>query len=269
MEKQAFISYSRKDKTFAARLYEDLEFRGLPVWLDTRDIPAGEVWSREIEQAITACPFFLLLLSPHAVTSEYVRREYRFALAQSLKIIPLLVTPCEIPEDIAHRQYIDMSDYQQGLMRLIRVFPQDAFLQDRSVETLLNALKSSDRDNQSIALSLIAKGNIHEALEAVIAVLQDRDAEIRAMAAHALDKLNDPAAIPALLDALHDPVFDVRSAAGWALVHLGAAAVSPVIQVLRSDSGYNTRFMAYQVLVHIGGKEAGDAVRQYGAEFAP
>ena len=124
---KAFISYSRKDKTIAVKLHEDLEFRGLQTWLDLQDIPAGSQWSTEIEQAIVECPLFLLLLSPHAVVSEYVEKEYQFALEQQKTLLPILLQPCEIPAVINPIQYINLQNYGDGFKAAFECHPPSLF----------------------------------------------------------------------------------------------------------------------------------------------
>ena len=48
-----FISYARKDGTeLANRLLGDLKREGFEVWLDTREIPGGKTWTKEIEEAL-------------------------------------------------------------------------------------------------------------------------------------------------------------------------------------------------------------------------
>ena len=41
---EAFISYSRADSAFADKLGEDLEKRGIAVWIDRESIEGGAAW---------------------------------------------------------------------------------------------------------------------------------------------------------------------------------------------------------------------------------
>jgi hypothetical protein len=258
-----FISYARVDKAIATRLHQDLERRGLSAWIDLRDIIPGSEWSDEIEKAILDCNFFLILLSPRAAASDYVRKEYEFALEYHRTVIPVLIESCEIPEKLRPIQYVDLQDYRAGLSRLLSAIPEALFSKTRSVKSIMNDLKNTDPQIRISALNLIGFGQLNEVLTETINALHDTDYQVRSRAAYALDKLNNPAAIPALLEAMHDSSFDVRSSAGWALVHLGEQIVPPVIEILRDDPDRNARHMAYEVLLRIGSAEAMTAINQY------
>jgi len=63
-----FLSYGRADaKELADRLRADLESRDYEVWLDTKRIRGGTVWSEEIEDGLRSTQIAIALLSPHAV----------------------------------------------------------------------------------------------------------------------------------------------------------------------------------------------------------
>jgi hypothetical protein len=260
---RVFISYSRRDKTKAVRLYEDLKFRGLDAWIDFEDIQPGRAWSDEIGQAILDSSHFLLLLSPESVKSEHVRREYEFALEHGCDILPLLLERCDIPEPIAPLQYIDFDDYLKGLGRLLKLFPPEAFTKNQMLENIPAALKSSFKDIRTTVMVLIARGQMFEYTGALIEALGDSEVEVRAAAAWALGELKARTAASALLQAMHDPSADVRSNAGWALVYLGEWVVPQVIEILRDDSDGNARQMAFLVLSHIGSAAALKAIEQY------
>src|SRR5689334_14406463 len=150
-----FISYSRKDKVKAVRLYEDLKFRGLSAWIDFQDIQPGTAWSDEIGQAILESSHFLLLLSPEAIKSDYVRREYEYALEHNHDVLPLLLEPCQMPQPIARLQYIDFEEYQRGLDRLLKVFPADSYGKTHTANDVMDALKSSSAELRATAMVLV------------------------------------------------------------------------------------------------------------------
>ena len=228
-----------------------------------RDIPAGEAWAEEIESAILACPFFLLLLSPSSVESEYVKSEYTFALENRRKLIPIVVENCEMPGVIQPIQYIDCQDYETGLRKLLAVFPDDAFEREQTVDGLLSQLKNPNREIRMGALAYIWDAKIVETLDAVAALLKDSDAEVRASAAAALSQFKTIDALPHLLAALYDPSYEVRSNAGWGLVYLGRNVVPDVIRVLDDSSKPGAQEMAYQVLIRIATPEAKEAASRY------
>ena len=47
-----FLSYSRADRALGERLLTDLEQAGHAGWLDTTDIPGGEVWIKAIAEGL-------------------------------------------------------------------------------------------------------------------------------------------------------------------------------------------------------------------------
>lgn len=75
-----FISYSRTDITFVDRLEADLQARQFRTWVDRRRLEGGLDWLDQIQSAIDQCQMLVLVLSPDAAQSKYVRMEYRYAL---------------------------------------------------------------------------------------------------------------------------------------------------------------------------------------------
>lgn len=106
---KVFISYSRKDMDFARKLADDLEKAGFDVWWDISDLKGGDDWVRTIPSAIEASQYFIILLSPDSVASQWVEREYLHALNLRLKVIPLLIRPCSVPFALANINYIDFT----------------------------------------------------------------------------------------------------------------------------------------------------------------
>src|SRR5438045_2478351 len=89
-----FISYSRTDSEFVNRLEADLQARNFRTWVDRRKLEGGQNWLDELEKAIEHCDMLLVVLSPLAVTSDYVRMEYRFARSLGKVVIPLEYQIC-------------------------------------------------------------------------------------------------------------------------------------------------------------------------------
>jgi hypothetical protein len=124
---EAFISYARADaKAFAHRLKADLEAQGLRVWLDVSDMPSGDTFIAEIDRAIEAADYFLLVNTSGAILSPYCRDEWAKALEKAKPIIPLLLAGDydELPTE-AHARLNDARDfraeaeYAEQLSRLV------------------------------------------------------------------------------------------------------------------------------------------------------
>src|SRR5215213_777224 len=97
-----FISYRRTDSQFVDRLEVDLRVRGYQTWLDRIDLArqGGHSWKEELRKEIERAHVILLVVSPKAIESPYVRWEYIYALKLNKPLIPLLYLPCPdgIPE---------------------------------------------------------------------------------------------------------------------------------------------------------------------------
>ena len=90
MSQDIFISYSRRDQEFVTRLASDLDAQVAGVWFDQSDIQLGEKWHDEIMEGIRGCKAFILVLSPDAAESKYVREEVNKALELGKTIFPVI-----------------------------------------------------------------------------------------------------------------------------------------------------------------------------------
>jgi hypothetical protein len=118
---RVFVSYSRKDIDFARNLAGDLEKAGFETWWDISKLKGGDDWVRVIPAAIEASQYFVILLSPDSVISQWVEKEYLHALNLRLKIVPVMIRPCKTPFALANINYIDFnaSDPVTSLNKLL------------------------------------------------------------------------------------------------------------------------------------------------------
>ncbi len=82
----------------ASRVAEFLRSRGVAVWYSKTHIKAGQQWHDEIGRALERCDWFLVLLSPAAVQSHWVKRELLYALNDARyeeHIVPLNYQKCD------------------------------------------------------------------------------------------------------------------------------------------------------------------------------
>jgi hypothetical protein len=116
-----FISYSRKDSAFVRRLAGDLEKAGYDVWWDVSDLRGGDDWPRVIPTAIESSDYVIVVLSPNAVISEWVEKEYTQALALHKKIIPIMLARSSVPFALNTINYVNFStgDYADNLKKLL------------------------------------------------------------------------------------------------------------------------------------------------------
>ncbi|MBE2271177.1 MAG: SUMF1/EgtB/PvdO family nonheme iron enzyme [Anaerolinea sp.] len=70
-----FISYSKKDITFARHLRSRLQDAGFVVWMDETKLVPSERWWPTIERNIITCKAFIVIMSPNSKESDWVERE--------------------------------------------------------------------------------------------------------------------------------------------------------------------------------------------------
>lgn len=75
-----FISYSNKDEILARRLHADLQDKGVRCWFAPHDMKIGDKIRSCIDKAIHLQDKLLLLLSEHALASNWVEDEVETAL---------------------------------------------------------------------------------------------------------------------------------------------------------------------------------------------
>ena len=85
-----FISYSRKDRAFATRLFDALEASGRDAWLDAKDIPPTAEWMTEIERSIEGADAFVFIISPDSLRSEICARELDHAITHHKRLVPVV-----------------------------------------------------------------------------------------------------------------------------------------------------------------------------------
>lgn len=124
-----FVSYSRKDSDFVDQIEADLRAREFEVWVDRRELEAGQDWTDQLQIAIDGCMGVLLIMSPDALESEFVRMEYRYALSQKKRVLPVLFRPvARVPIDLNHIQWITSFEegYDEGLLKLLNNLAYDS-----------------------------------------------------------------------------------------------------------------------------------------------
>ena len=115
-----FMSYSRENISLQKKVLTGLRERGVPVWVDVEKlIPGSPAWEREIERAIRGAAGVIVLLSPDANNSEWVRREISFAEQNDKRIFPVLIDGDEddsIPLRLSSHQRVDLRrNFSSGL----------------------------------------------------------------------------------------------------------------------------------------------------------
>ncbi len=125
---RVFISHSTKDAKFVDGLVQRLRDHYITSWYAPRHMPGG-YFKSNIEQALRDCDWFLLVLSPEALESEWVKLEVDIAMADTRfknKVIPVLAHACDwasIHQFISRYQLFDyVLHATEAEMRLLRHF---------------------------------------------------------------------------------------------------------------------------------------------------
>ena len=87
-----FVSYARSDGlVFARRLRDWLEKKNINVWQDLVGMKGGEDFLLQIFKAIDQVKFLVLLMTPNALKSDAVKKEWRYARQRGVCVYPVLV----------------------------------------------------------------------------------------------------------------------------------------------------------------------------------
>ena len=129
MPEEIFLSHSSQDASFATRLAEVIRRHGVPVWYSPTNITGAQQWHDEIGSALKRCDWFVLVLSPAAVESMWVKRELLYVLQQERygrKIVPVLYESCDYERlswVLGSAQFVDYrTDFAEGCKALLRTW---------------------------------------------------------------------------------------------------------------------------------------------------
>lgn len=122
-----FLSHSSKDQRFVEqKLIPFLQSHGVKAWYSTVNIRAADNWERSIREALLSCDFFLVVLSPNSVNSEWVRAEVHWAMENRKgRVVPVLVADCDPSQlhlKLAPIEYVDLHDASQAAWDKLAAF---------------------------------------------------------------------------------------------------------------------------------------------------
>ena len=81
-----FISYSHNDKSFAKRLHDQLQARGIRCWLDEKQLLPGDNIYEQVDRGIRMWDKVLLCCSKHSLASWWVDNEMNTALEKEQQL---------------------------------------------------------------------------------------------------------------------------------------------------------------------------------------
>ncbi len=123
-----FVCYARADSELVIRLKTNLQGQGISVWIDREGLQPGTLdWEEALRTAIRAARAVLLIASPNARSSRYVRDELRIAEIYQRPVYPLWIAGTHwmeaVPLGWGTAQYIDAreSHYETAMSELIEL----------------------------------------------------------------------------------------------------------------------------------------------------
>ena len=125
-----FISHATADDAAVGAIVSRLEAMGVSCWADHTNVEPSALWLADITRALREeCDWFMLVLSPSALASRWVRMEALYALASDRfdgRVVPVLLEDCE-PGELAFTleviQSVDFRhDFEAGFARLKRLW---------------------------------------------------------------------------------------------------------------------------------------------------
>ncbi|MFF4590966.1 TIR domain-containing protein [Streptomyces sp. NPDC001388] len=112
-----FISYSHKDSLDATRIADALAQRGFTV-KNPSEIPLGADWVAALSDSLDSADSVVVLISSPSIWQE---KEISHALdRRGVDVIPVLLKPEPIPESLANRTVVDMTQKEVSIDDLAR-----------------------------------------------------------------------------------------------------------------------------------------------------
>lgn len=185
MNLRVFLCHAKEDKERVRTIYKELKKRGFSPWLDEEDLVGGQDWDLEISKAVRSSEVVVVCLSENSISKKgYVQKEIRVALDAAdyhpegqIYIIPVRLTPCEIPERLSKWHAIDLFG-KKGFDRLER-----SLLTRTVVDALWN---SSEYDPRHPENDL---ENLQEIRSALVNVLPPTTDELLDEMSHSVKRL--------------------------------------------------------------------------------
>jgi serine/threonine protein kinase len=129
---RVFISHATKDRVFVEQeIISLLEEQGLKTWYSKANIETASEWDRSILRGLGSCEWFILVMSPNAASSDWVRDEVYWAIEnRPQRIVPVLIADCD-PRQLHIRlgriQHVDFrSEFETARQKLLNTLEKIA-----------------------------------------------------------------------------------------------------------------------------------------------
>ena len=175
IEPRVFLSYARSDgEPFATQLRQRLEAERIPLWQDRVGLEGGKDWWLQITEALDKVEFLVLVMTPAAMRSETVRREWRYARQQGVCVYPVIGEPDldfnSLPRWMRNAHFYDIDHQWQKLVNdlnthcqqqrvpfMVEDLPADYVARPREFEALIEKLLDQQRE-EPVAITAALRG---------------------------------------------------------------------------------------------------------------
>ena len=118
-----YISHSRRNSATASKLFDELQNRGIPAWVDIRSLEGGNEWEAEIVNAIGQATAYVFLLGPGPSDSgqneELHRIAYRDDETESgVPLIPVTFGDVQLPGFLKTRRVMQLDAHERDLSKV-------------------------------------------------------------------------------------------------------------------------------------------------------
>jgi WD40 repeat protein len=158
----AFISYSRRNKTFVQQLNQAFQEAKREVWVDWEGIPLNADWRQEIYRGIEAADNFVFVLSPESVASQVCGEEIEHAIVHNKRLIPIVcqeVSYDQVHPELAKLNWIffrEEDDFNIAFQKLIETLDTDLDYVRNHTRLLKRAIEWDDKKRDA---SFTLRGN--------------------------------------------------------------------------------------------------------------
>lgn len=125
---KVFLSHASEDKDrFVLRLAHQLRERGIDVWLDFWEIlPGDSLVDKVFNEGLKSASAVIIVLSQFSVLKPWVREELDVSvvkrISKGMKIIPVVLDGCEVPEPLLatlYQRVDDLDDPHEAIERIV------------------------------------------------------------------------------------------------------------------------------------------------------
>jgi hypothetical protein len=106
-QKFIFMSYSHRDERFAIPLARGLMDKGIRIWIDQKEIIAGEDWTEQLKIGLSQTEALLIVLSPRSMASKYVMQEVAAAQQAGKPVFPVMYKTVDLPPNLTNLHFVD------------------------------------------------------------------------------------------------------------------------------------------------------------------